>query len=30
MIIETNEDRRWKATCTCTHCKCGPDCRCGQ
>jgi hypothetical protein len=30
MTIETNEDRRCKTTCTCTDCKCGSDCRCGQ
>ena len=27
---QTNEDRRCKPTCTCTDCKCGSDCRCGQ
>ena len=30
MTIETNEGRRCKAICTCTDCKCGADCRCGQ
>ena len=30
MTIETTADRRCKATCTCTDCKCGADCRCGQ
>ena len=29
MTIETNEDR-CKPTCTCTDCKCGDNCRCGQ
>ena len=29
MTIETTEDR-CKPTCTCTDCKCGADCRCGQ
>jgi len=28
--IETNEDRRCKPACTCTDCKCGDNCRCGQ
>jgi len=30
MTIETTEARRCKPTCTCTDCKCGSDCRCGQ
>ena len=30
MTTETTEDRRCKPTCTCTDCKCGDDCRCGQ
>ena len=30
MTVETNNDRRCKPTCTCTDCKCGADCRCGQ
>jgi|SwirhisoilCB1_FD_contig_31_21651138_length_245_multi_2_in_0_out_0_1 hypothetical protein len=30
MTNREDEARRCSTTCTCTDCKCGSDCRCGQ
>jgi hypothetical protein len=29
-MITQNQDPRCKPGCTCTDCKCGPNCRCGK
>lgn len=29
-MIDRENTQRCSATCTCTDCKCGSDCRCGE
>ena len=30
MTNQSEQKDRCKPSCTCTNCKCGPDCRCGK